>query len=125
MADRNDGRLHGAFVHPMGGRVRIIGSAKPVTLEWRHLAGSEIIGVKLVENVAIYLWLDRNGEPAAYKLPWSVGDAQSLQDGIKRMGEQGGGKMVFGRVIDGVPQAPMDGDISTVIPPAKLPDKSQ
>jgi hypothetical protein len=99
-----------------------MGLAKPIRLEWRKLAGSQIIAFVPVENVAIYLWIVRNGEPVVYRLPWSTKEAQELQDGLKEMRE-GGGMLELGAAIDGTPGAPNNGEITKTAPPPSLPPK--
>lgn len=105
-----------------GGSSELLGQAKDIRLEWRKLAGSEIIGVLPVEGLAIYVWVLRDGTPVVYTLPWDVKQAEGLQDGVRKMGEEGG-QLVLGPAIDRVPDAPKNGEISQVIPPATLAPK--
>lgn len=106
-----------------GGSAELLGQPKPIKLEWfRNLAGSPIIAVMPVEDVAIYVLILRDGKPVLYVLAWNVKDAEGLQDGVKRIGEEGG-QLVLGPAIDRVPDAPLNGELSKVIPPAALPPK--
>jgi hypothetical protein len=106
-----------------GGASELIGLSKPVLTEWRTLEGSEIIAFVPVEGEAIHVWILRDGTPVAYALPWSVKDAQLLQDGLKRMGEQGG-TLELGERFDGTPDADQQqGDVAKEVPPTALPSK--
>jgi hypothetical protein len=105
------------------GAFELLGHAKPIAWEWHKLKGSRIYGYVLVENRAIYLWLDRNGEPVAYVLPWSITDAQEVQDAIEGAGRLGGAA-VMGPQIDAVPDAPDGGEIAKIVPPLPLEPKS-
>ncbi|MDE2104726.1 MAG: hypothetical protein KGL39_46245 [Patescibacteria group bacterium] len=51
-------------------------------------AKQTVIGFKLVEGEAIYVLIDGN-PPRYYKLPWSKGTAQHLQDAQRQAGKQG------------------------------------
>ena len=66
---------------------------KPVGSEWarRELAEATVIGSQMVENQAIYLWLNLEGieEPRAYALPWDEKIARQLH-GAKRNAEASG-----------------------------------
>lgn len=65
-----------------GGFAELLGKPKPVTFEWanRNAKEAEVLGSKLIENEAIYLWLALPGvaEPLAYVLPWSDKLARQL-----------------------------------------------
>lgn len=100
-----------------GGAFELMGRSKPIALEWHQLKGSRIYGYVLVEGRAIYLWLDRNGEPVAYVLPWSITNAQEVQDAMEGAGKIGG-TALLGPKIDGVPDAPDNGEIAKIKPPA-------
>lgn len=52
-------------------------------------ADGEILGLKLEQDVAIYLMLDVDGEPRVFKLPWSNLQASKLQRLME--GQAGGG----------------------------------
>lgn len=74
----------------------LMGKPKPV--EWTFqrnamdfMAEAEVIAARLVENEAIYVWLDLvdDDEPSAYRLPWSEPMARSLHE-ARREAEQRG-----------------------------------
>ncbi len=69
---------------------------KPVDSEWarRELAEATVIGSKMVEDEAIYVWLVIKGieEPRAYTLPWSEKLARQLH-GARRSAEASGAKV--------------------------------
>ncbi len=60
----------------------LLSRPKPVTLEWVHrdLAEATVLGAKLQEGQAIYLWLRLADleEPRAYVLPWDQRLAEQL-----------------------------------------------
>jgi hypothetical protein len=64
-----------------GGGVELLGRPKPLRLEWRHAADTQLVSALPVENEGIYVWLTTpdSPEPRAYALPWSVQLAQQLQ----------------------------------------------
>lgn len=70
----------------------LLGRPKPVALEWVHdfPGGATVIGYRLQEPDAIYLWLLFPGEtePRAYALPWNLDTAKELQDVHRQANEQ-------------------------------------
>lgn len=71
----------------------MLGRPKPVRIEWarQELAEAAVLGARLDEGRAIYLWLGLDGvaEPRAYALPWSEPLARQLR-GAQRAAEQNG-----------------------------------
>lgn len=108
-----------AMVFP--GSAELLGRPKPAMLEWRKLAGSEIIGIVPVEGQAIFLWVLRDGEPMTYVMPWNTSDAQELQDEFRRM-QMAGGTLIIGGKLDGL-EGDQTGEISTEAPPPPLEPK--
>ncbi len=101
------------------GGAEILGRPKPATLEWRKLVGAQITGLWVVEDVAIYVMLVGEGDtPRLYVFPYSASDAESLQDTVRRMGEQGGTTNA-GDGMDGVEGGAFTDDR----PPLPLPPK--
>lgn len=98
------------------GSFELLGKPKPISLEFRDLKGSTILAYTFVEGTAIYLWLDRNGQPMTFVLPWSTEDAQDIQDAVEGAGKIGGTAQL-GAKIDGIPDAPDNGEIANVVPP--------
>ena len=76
------------------GLSEMLSRPKPVGLEIarQELAEATVLGARMEENKAIYLWLDIPGvqEPRAYALPWSKELARQLQ-GAERESEDTGG----------------------------------
>jgi hypothetical protein len=105
------------------GAIDGLGRAKPLPLEWRRLAGDQIIAFIPVEGKEIFVWVVHDGAPLSIILPWNAKHAQELQDGIARMGD-GGGDLQFSDNIDGTPDAPGNGEITKTLPPKSLPPKS-
>lgn len=74
--------------------VELLGRPKPVRLEWveRHGAEAEVLGSRIVEGQAIYLWLGIPGvaEPRAYVLPWDMKTAKELQKALEEAEKNGG-----------------------------------
>ncbi len=65
------------------GLSEMLSRPKPVALEFAHqeLAEATVLGARMEENKAIYLWLGIPGvtEPRAYALPWDQQLARQLQ----------------------------------------------
>jgi hypothetical protein len=112
----------GLVVTVFGGAFELLGKPKPVSLEFRDLKGSTILAYTLVENVAIYLWIDRDGQPMTIVLPWSTEDAQNVQDAVQGAAKMGG-TAELGPKIDGLPEAPDNGEIAKIEPPKPLEPK--
>lgn len=74
----------------------MLGRPKPVHIEWarQELAEAAVLGSRLDEGRAIYLWLGMDGieEPRAYALPWSEPLARQLR-GAERAAEQNGAQV--------------------------------
>ena len=78
--------------------VVLLSKPKPVDLEWwlSDAAEAEVLASRLVENDAIYVWLQLPGlvEPRAYALPWDRASAEQLQHAQREAeGRQSGLKM--------------------------------
>lgn len=62
----------------------LLARPKPVEFEWFRgdVQQAQVLAASLDEGRAIYLWLRLEGdnEPRAYKLPWRQEDAQKLED---------------------------------------------
>ncbi len=71
---------------------------KPIELEWSRapLAEAAVLGSRLEEGKAIYVWLGMEGvdEPRAYVLPWSKELAKQLYS-AQRTAEQTGTKVLM------------------------------
>lgn len=69
---------------------------KPIEVEWarNNLTEATVIGSRMEEGKAIYLWLELEGAegPRAYALPWSEELARELH-GAKRNAEANGTKV--------------------------------
>ena len=85
-----------------GGFAHLLSRPKPVDIEWAHRALPEatVIGQRLEEDVAIYLWLALEGvpEPRSYDLPWNQEMAKQLHEATRAAERQGSGvrmKMPF------------------------------
>ena len=74
----------------------LLSRPKPASLEWWHRDASEatVVGSKLREGEAIYLWIELPGtdEPRAYRLPWVQEIAKQLY-GAQREAEKKGTKV--------------------------------
>ena len=102
-----------------GGTIEVMSRPKPVALEWRDVAEARMLGARMHEGEAIYLWLEVDGEsePLAYALPWSLEAAQQLQGATAEAETNGTDVMVsepFGAGLDdrepmfyAAPQPPM------------------
>ena len=69
---------------------------KPIEIQWamQELSEASVIGARLEEGEAIYVWLGIEGidEPRAYALPWNDEMARQLH-GAQRSAEQDGTKV--------------------------------
>lgn len=67
-----------------GGLSELMSRAKPVNLEWARASAktAKVAASHLSENEAIYLWLILDGEtePRAYRLPWDLAMAKQLRE---------------------------------------------
>lgn len=74
----------------------LLSRPKPASLEWWHRGAAEatVVGSKLREDEAIYLWIELpdNDEPRAYRLPWVEELAKQLH-GAQREAEAKGTKV--------------------------------
>ncbi len=101
------------------GGIELLGRSKPTMLEWRKLAGSQIAGLWVVEDVAIYVMLVKDSDaPRLYVFPYSAQDAEDLQDSA-RLAEQEEGTAEAGEGMDGVEGGAFTDDH----PPPPLPPK--
>ncbi|HLT19375.1 MAG TPA: hypothetical protein VKZ96_07970 [Thermomicrobiales bacterium] len=75
--------------------VDLLSKPKPVDLEWwqTDAAEAEVLASRVVEDEAIYLWLQlpELSEPRAYVLPWDRASAEELQQATRDAEEQGSG----------------------------------
>jgi hypothetical protein len=75
--------------------VDLLSKPKPVDLEWMQsdAAEAEVLASRLVEDEAIYLWLQlpEVAEPRAYVLPWDRASAEQLQQAMREAEQQGNG----------------------------------
>lgn len=71
----------------------LLSRPKPVTIAWWERAAPEatVLAGQIREEEGIYLWLllEENAEPRAYRLPWNRDQAQQLQDALRAAQEQG------------------------------------
>jgi hypothetical protein len=86
----------------------LLGRPKPVALEWwRQTAGeATVLGSQLREGHGLLLWLHLDGEPEplAYRLPWSRDLAQQLERALEqaaRDGTQARMRLPFEPTLDG------------------------
>ena len=83
----------------------LLGLPKPITLEWfkSEAKKARILGYFLVEGKAIDLWLlvEGDAEPTYYALPWSIPDAQQLQDAAAKARRQRTGVEVDWQALKG------------------------
>lgn len=74
--------------------VELLGRPKPTRIEWAKRAGADadVLGSRVVEGKAIYLWLGLPGEPEprAYVLPWNLETAKELQKAVEEAAKDGG-----------------------------------
>ena len=75
--------------------VDLLSKPKPVDLEWwqSSAAQAEVLASRLVEDEAIYLWLQLPdlAEPRAYVLPWDRASAEQLQQAMREAEQNGSG----------------------------------
>ncbi|MFQ5984722.1 MAG: hypothetical protein ACE5LL_04310, partial [Alphaproteobacteria bacterium] len=78
--------------------VDLLGKPKPARLEWvlDRVAEATVLGAKLSEGEAIFLWLDIEGtaEPRSYVLPWNRRLAEELQRAMRQAEVDGTGVRV-------------------------------
>lgn len=76
-----------------GSLTELLSRPKPVSIEWaqRELPEANVLGARMVENEAIYLWLGFEGqqEPRSYSLPWSQEAAEQLHEAQREAEEEG------------------------------------
>jgi len=71
---------------------QVLGHHRPVWFVVDLDSEYRVIGSKMVEGHAIWLYLDQRGEPLALMLPWNDKTAEQLQDAereSKRRGQDG------------------------------------
>jgi hypothetical protein len=68
------------------GAVDLLGSPKPLRLEWRGLDKATVLAASMQEGEAVYVWVKTASAPAprAYVLPWDTRMAQQLQDAVQK-----------------------------------------
>ncbi len=73
----------------------LLSRPKPMEIEWNNveLAEATVLGARMKEDEAIYLWLGIEGlaEPRAYVMPWNQEMAQQLQDAQRAAEAEGNG----------------------------------
>ena len=76
--------------------VDLLSRPKPMSMEWTPPTkdDAKLLGSKMVENVAIYIWVQRDDakEPRAYTLPWSEEMARQLHES-QRAAERDGSEV--------------------------------
>ena len=74
--------------------VDLLSRPKPMSMEWSPPGkdDAKLLGAKMVEDVAIYIWVQRDDakEPRAYKLPWSDEMARQLHESQRSAEREGG-----------------------------------
>ncbi len=98
-----------ALFMPVGyaGFSDLLSRPKPVALEWwlAHAQEATVLGSQMREGTSLYLWLQVDGEsePRAYRLPWDQRTAQQLQaalDEAERNGTQARMRLPFEPTLD-------------------------
>jgi hypothetical protein len=79
-----------------GGALEMMSRPKTVRLEWRDLKEATVLAASMREGEAIYVWLQMDGaaEPRSYALPWSIQQAQELQQAMADAEQSGTGVKV-------------------------------
>ena len=74
------------------GGAELLSRSKPIHLEWRWFDTAELVGARLFEGEAIYLWLALPDirEPRAYVLPWSLEMAKEIAQAVEEGGQDRG-----------------------------------
>ena len=71
----------------------LLSRPKPVALEWwlGNAQEATVIGSQMREGSSLYLWLQLDGEtePRAYRLPWNQKMAQQLQQALEKAERDG------------------------------------
>ncbi len=73
------------LVLPLGyfAYVDLLAKPKPMRLEFRDFGETDVISAVMKEGEAIYLWLNVDGEPRYYEMPWSDAVALELQKAMR------------------------------------------
>jgi len=86
----------------------LLGRPKPVALEWwlHQAEEATVLGSQMREGESLHLWLQLEGEaePRAYRLPWSQQMAQQLQQALEqaqRNGTEARMRLPFEPTLDG------------------------
>jgi hypothetical protein len=105
------------------GSAELLGRPKPMRLEWRDAQHAQVLGASMRENEAIYVWLQVEGqsEPRAYRLPWSIQAAQQLQTAMQEGEANGTGVQMTMTGDNGLDQREPK---FYATPQAALPDKN-
>ena len=86
-----------------GAYSELLSRPKPVAMEWakRTVPQAVVLGSRIVEDEAIYLWLSLDGvaEPRAYQLPWSKELAKQLHR-AQRQAQTQGRNLMMGRPFE-------------------------
>ena len=87
--------------------------------EGEHL----VLGVRFIQDEAIYLWLDFKEEdaPRSFYLPWSDSEAKRIQDMIER--EKATGRRVVVGTLTPTESQPDGGRMYYLEPQPRMPDK--
>jgi len=82
--------------------IQVLGHHRPVWFDTDISTENHILAAKMIEGEAIWLYLDRPGEPLALVLPWSRDAAQGLQDAMRESNRRGrdGALMKFDPSLD-------------------------
>lgn len=73
------------------GSVDLMGTPKPMKLEWRPPGKATVLAARMHEGEAIYVWLQTPDAkaPRAYALPWNTQTAQQLQSALQEREARG------------------------------------
>ena len=103
----------------------LLGRPKPVSQEWAlaKVPEATVIASELKEDEAIYLWLALDGEtePRAYRLPWNLATAVQLQKARQQAEAEGTGVRMRHPFVD---RGDPDGPLFYAEPQPALPEKS-
>ncbi|MCR4341664.1 MAG: hypothetical protein NUW01_17450 [Gemmatimonadaceae bacterium] len=99
-----------------------LGRPKPTRLEAVRSPDVDVISHRIIEGVAIYLWLGipDNQEPRAYMLPWDLDLAKALQKAMEEA-QRGGTRLMARDLFE--PSWDRSGPKFYALPVPKLPDK--
>ncbi len=87
------------IVTTYAGFIELLGRPKPAALEFvANVEEATVLGAKLLEGEAIYLWLQLAGEsaPRSYVLPWNNDQAVQLQEAMREADSEGSAVQIRG-----------------------------